>query len=81
MKNQIIQRLLGTLLSTVLIMSIVACSLRFIPNNRPPEPRRTLVEAPIVRTIRIVVAWFKGGGGDKRKGSSKSPFPEPQKPK
>ena len=50
MKNQIIQRVLGTLLSTVLIMGIVACSLRFIPTSEPPRPKQRLIEAPFIPT-------------------------------
>jgi len=58
MKNQIIQRICGTLLSTVIIMSIVACSLRFIPNGRPLEPIK-LVEAPMYPIFLSLISWIK----------------------
>jgi len=79
--RSLIQRLLSSLLTIALILCIAGCLLRFTPNSEPPEPKITLVEAPIVRTIRIIVAWFKGGGGGTEKGGSKSALPEPPQPK
>jgi len=79
MKEQIHKHLVSLLFTVVLMLMLANC-VRYKVDN-PVQPASQVIEAPIVRTIRIIVAWFKGGGGGTQKGGSKSALPEPPQPK
>ena len=46
------------ILSLVLSASILICAFN-ISRYESPEPQKQVLEAPIVRNIRVLLAWFK----------------------